>query len=814
MQTIQNSNLNVHARARVAFAVAALMLGAGALRAAEVSVNDFSSICGWSTNAVVCAVGDTVVLPAGEYTINNPRVASISGNTVTALEPGFTGVLDAGSNVGGIIVRPTVGGSGRVFVAILDTATDLGSNQNITLNWLDENNWRAVDGGSGYPNAADDVAIIPIAINPSADNAKNNYAGYNLTIAGGATVGQVFFGSFKPGSLSFRLRPGTTGNATLAFARTDGGTPILAVSGNLATSHNTWVRFPDNSGKLLSFDLSSGLLVDLGYAETDSGSTISHFLFQQGSIFLPAGKRLTFVNGKPGHNGSNGEDSGVEFGTHYALGGTGTIRNDSDMNVRVDSEGDAIFSGTWESGGKRAFSIGNSPVGAGLDFRKATAAGCTMISDGAFSIEPSWGGYDAYRFQYSGSGGIKVGSGENNYDSGTGLDFYTDRLRTVSHVILKSGLLGIWSEHHRSKDWGSEVLTTRVDRLTFGYGLNKLHFWGTGASNTHGATNFVDIVAVDNQNRAQAYVYSTAFWGADAAADETGAKVLTKFEGAANLATNGVIPWMSIIARKKGLLPARVDENGFLYTKARTDGVKLKDATPGSDALVHSASLSLAEDQTVNSLSVGSTNNKDQFLGAGRTLTITSGALYLWDGNSIVGVEGGDKNGRIVFAAPGYVHSIVATNNCAKINLPLVAAQGIAFGAPGGVRVTGDQTGIKEELAVNGCRLVLGTTTTAANLDVDIRVSGGFSVLDVQNVNADFLKKHTLTLQDSGNFPAKVNLGSGTYRVNELFIGGRRMHGGTYGSSASAAVNKDDVHFTGTGVLDVGKSRNMVIYLR
>ena len=790
------------------------LFGASMLFAAEIAVSDFSAICGWSTNAVVCAVGDTVVLPTGEYAINNPRVASISGNTVTALEPGFTGVIDASSNVGGIIVRPAVGGSGRVFVASMDTATVLSNNQSITLNWSDENSWLCVDGGGGCPTAADDVAIIPVSINVTADNAKNNYSGYYLTFDGEITIGQLFFGSFKPGNLNIRLRPGTADNATLAFSRTDGGTPLLAVSGNATTAHNTWVRFVDNGGKNLSLDLSSGLLADLGYVEDGSGSTVAHFLFQQGSISLPAGKRLTFVNGKPGHNGSNGEDSGVEFYAGYVLGGTGTIRNDSDMNLRVDSEGNAIFAGSWESGGKRPRSIPASPVGAGIDFRKATAAGCTMISDGAFSIEPNWGAYDACRFQYSGSGGIKIGSGENNYDSGTGIDFYPDRIRVASHIILNSGLLGIWPEYHRSKDWGSDVLTTRVDRLTFGYGLSKLHFWGAGSTDTHGATNLVDIVAVNHQNRAQAYVYSTAFWGAEAAADETGAKVLTKFEGAANLATNGVIPWMSIIARKKGLLPARVDKDGFLYTKARTDAVKLRDAESGSDALVHSASLSLTADMTVNSLSVGSIYNKDQFLGAGRTLTITSGALYLWDNSSIVGVEGGDKNGRIVFAAPAYVHTIVSTNTCAQINLPLVAAQGIAFGAPGGVRVTGDQTGIEEELAVNGCRLVLGTATTAAQLDVDIRVAGGYSVLDVQNVNADFLRKHKLTLQDSGNYPAKVNLAAGTYRVDQMYVAGKKVRAGTYGSSASGAANVDDDHFSGEGMIMVASGAGLSIIIR
>ena len=131
---------------RLFAATAALLAFAGASRAAEIPVADFSAICGSGANAVVCDVGDTVVLPSGEYTINNPRVASLSGNVATALEPGFTGVLDSGSNVGGIIVRPAVGGSGRVFVASMDTTTVLQNTQSIALNWSDESIWRCVDG--------------------------------------------------------------------------------------------------------------------------------------------------------------------------------------------------------------------------------------------------------------------------------------------------------------------------------------------------------------------------------------------------------------------------------------------------------------------------------------------------------------------------------------------------------------------------------------------------------------------------------------------------------------------------------------------
>lgn len=813
MQTIQNSNLNVHARAKVAFAVAALMLGAGALRAAEVSVNDFSSICGWSTNAVVCAVGDTVVLPAGEYTINNPRVASLSGNTVTALEPGFTGVLDAGSNVGGIIVRPAVGGSGRVFVAILDTDKILGHVENVTLNWADGNSWRALDGGSGYPNAADDVAIIPIAVDEGSNNASQDYSAHVIVVAGEITVGQIFIGSFKnTANTNTRLQPGNDGDATLTFSRTDRISPLLAVTGGGAATKETWVRVKKSSKneRKLSLNLPEGLVVDLGNVGVNTGAP--HFPFKEGSLSIPSGKNLLFINGNPSNGGtSDGTEYGILFDKDYVLSGQGVIRNDSDMHLRVNSEGEAIFKGTWESGGKRGTTNGEDyPFGAGIDFRKMTAEGCSIISDGGFTVEPDPWAYNATRFQYFGSAGIKIGSGRNN--SHTGLAFYPDRLRNVGPVLLNSGLIGVWPEYSSTAD--ADVITSRIDRLTFGLGVSKLHLYGAGSADANRPTNFVDIVSVAQTNRAQAYVFSSAIWGGADSVVDTGAKVKARFRGVDGVAINGAIPWMAVMTRRNGLLPALLDEDGFLYVNARVDGVNLSDVVPGSDALVNNASLALASDLKVNTLSVMSTSGRSQYLGEERTLTIHSGALYLWKGDTTIGVEGGAQNGQIVFAAPAYIHTIAVTNNPAKINLPLVAAQGIAFGAPGGVRVTGDQTGIKEELAVNGCRLVLGTTTTAANLDVDIRVSGGFSVLDVQNVNADFLKKHTLTLQDSGNFPAKVNLGSGTYRVNELFIGGRRMHGGTYGSSASAAVNKDDVHFTGTGVLDVGKSRNMVIYLR
>ena len=785
---------------------------ASVLQASEIAVSDFSAICGWSTNAVVCAVGDTVVLPAGEYTINNPRVASISGNTVTALEPGFTGVIDASSNVGGIIVRPTPGGSGRVFVAILDTDKILGHTENIVVNWNDENSWLCVDGEGGCPNAADDVAMIPTAVDEGSNNASQDYSAHAIVVAGETTVGQIFIGSFKnTANTNTRLQPSNDGDAVLTFSRTDGISPLLAVTGGGAATKEPWVRVKksNKNERNLSLNLPGGLVVDLGNVGVNTGAP--HFVFKNGSLSIPSGKRLLFINGNPSNGGtSDGTEYGIIFDKDYVLSGQGVIRNDSDMHLRVNSEGEAIFKGTWESGGKRGTTNGEDyPFGAGIDFRKMTAEGCSIISDGGITVDLDPWAYNATRFQYFGSAGVKIGSARSN--SSTGLAFYPDRLRNVGPVLLNSGLIGVWPEYSSTAD--ADVITSRIDRLTFGLGVSKLHLYGAGSSDANRPTNFVDIVSVAQTNRAQAYVFSSAIWGGDNYVAATGAKVKAKIRGVDGVAINGAIPWMAVMTRRNGLLPALFDEDGFLYVNARVDGVNLSDAVPGSDALVNNASLVLSSDLTVNTLSVMKPTANGKHIGEGRTLTINSGALYLWKDETIIGVEGGDKNGRIVFAAPGYVHTIALTNNPAQINLPLVAAQGIAFGAPGGVRVTGDQTGIKEELAVNGCRLVLGTETTAAQLDVDIRVAGGYSVLDVRNVNADFLKKHKLTLQDSGNFPAKVNLASGTFHVAEGYIGSRRLKSGTHGSSASGALHVDDVHFSGAGMIYV-KSSGLSLIVR
>lgn len=799
------------------------LFGASMLFAAEIAVSDFSAICGWSTNAVVCAVGDTVVLPTlaeGEYTINNPRVASISGNTVTALEPGFTGVIDSSSNVGGIIVRPTPGGSGRVFVANIDTTDTLKNNFSHLFQWCNAENWTCVygNGENDYPNGTDDVAMIPFGIQN--DYATYDQGGYIVNLLGAGddaevVLGQLFMGTFSTCKMNCHLTGGNT-SGTIRFRRTDGVAPRFAFTGGSAATGESWLRIT-SSVTAPSLDLSQGLAVDLGY--TGSGSPTPHVIFIVGSLNLPEGRRLVFENGRPNYTGgSENTDSGILFAANFALGGTGTIRNDSDMNMRVDSEGDAIFAGLWESGGVHPSEsygglYGGGGAGAGIDFRKATAEGRTVLSDGGIKQKTPTSGYSY--FQDYGCRGIKIG----NSGTGTGLDFYPERIRSVGHVILNSGLFGV--SPGAGGNGNADIITTRVDRLTFGFGLSKLNFYGAQTSETTMASNFVQVVSVEQDNLAQVDLFMSDIFYDDATTGSSLNRMLkVKFDDFGNHAIGGIIPWMAGVSRKRGgLCPPMVDENGFIYYDMPAE-VTMANATADAP-FVRVTTHPLTADKTVNAIRMGSMRNKSSSeygFGAGRTLTVASGAVFLGEYSFVGNSATPESNGTLAFGAPGYVYSTVSatSDRIPQLNAAMAAPQGVAFAglADCGVVLTGDKTGIKKELVVNGTTVILGSATTAAQLDVDIRVAGGFSVLDVQNVNADFLRKHKLTLQDSGNFPAKVNLAAGTYRVDQMYIAGKKMCSGTYGSTASGADNVDDDHFSGEGTILVASGAGLSIFVR
>jgi autotransporter-associated beta strand protein len=103
-----------------------------------------------------------------------------------------------------------------------------------------------------------------------------------------------------------------------------------------------------------------------------------------------------------------------------------------------------------------------------------------------------------------------------------------------------------------------------------------------------------------------------------------------------------------------------------------------------------------------------------------------------------------------------------------------------------------------------------GTVAQSGILDVqhdgglgsgNVSVASGASlILEAGVANTYIASTATLMLTD----PATMNLAfTGMDTISNLVINGVQQMTGTWGSSSSAAANKDDVHFAGTGVLNV-----------
>ena len=94
---------------------------------------------------------------------------------------------------------------------------------------------------------------------------------------------------------------------------------------------------------------------------------------------------------------------------------------------------------------------------------------------------------------------------------------------------------------------------------------------------------------------------------------------------------------------------------------------------------------------------------------------------------------------------------------------------------------------------------VLGNSTNIAVAASDM----GTSTLTLQS-SAAIADQATVRMPAAGTATAKINLAGGVNeKVGWLLYGDKIRRAGTYGSTSSAAANKDDTHFAGTGVLTV-----------
>ena len=142
----------------------------------------------------------------------------------------------------------------------------------------------------------------------------------------------------------------------------------------------------------------------------------------------------------------------------------------------------------------------------------------------------------------------------------------------------------------------------------------------------------------------------------------------------------------------------------------------------------------------------------------------------------------------------------VATNSATRIygEVSLVKAGASEFAVNRAVEATGALAVVEGPFAFTPA----GSWANATN--VAVRGTGRLSLAS----SAAFNRKVRVDIADSG----RIVLADGVaQRVGSLYINGVRKFGGTWGSSASQAKNKDDAHFSGAGVLSVAGGYIMIV---
>lgn len=769
---------------------------------------------------VVAKVGDTIVLPPLKSTKDyyelqdiRPFVLEDDGVTLTAVEPGFTTIIlySVDAATGELVIdeamqlaicAPTPKGEGNVFVA---------ESRKADITWSDLTLWTNITDPTAepsYPNGKDDVAIIPI------------YNDKKCFIDKDVTVGAIYVGwpsiDMSRGTIRIEGKSGSK----LTFDTSDGSQALLRVTGlarwDVVRKESFFYLGNAGANNPMSVAMPNGLIYDCGkhpdYTDTELRDAFNNIRIGNGyttPIEVPEGKIFHIINvdhGNPGGHSQNTQHSNFRWNNGSQVYGKGTIIYDGSAGYFNGALTD--FAGTLIVRNKQKYDrvgIGDRDGGYWL-----YNAGTWGPTNSTLVIE----GHVEYNGVNSSVGVVTYGSAHGWGSWGPG----SNSLHQAG-MVLHGGTY--YQRPQANEDWAAAGITkipNWAEKLVVSNGYSCVKMFKTGVP-----TNRVEFMSLEQANRGTFIVDSTDTQATTEPAEGANANhiIIHGMEkhaiggaGEPGSGTESIIPWMICTKEwaDRAYFPYqgnRMDETNVVCFINKHPTSQVLDEVDNSSAnvFVDTKTIALTEDTTVNSLCVNNNNNKGTALGEGRTLTITSGGLILAGNTSAIGKESeylANTAGTIFFPNPAYIYSTrQSTSEPNQIWASIVAPKGAAISFPGDFVLGGNQTGIDEELAINGTRVTLGSATTDCLLDVPVRLEGGTTKLTLNNT--DTLSQQALYLNDHATIGPKVNVASSekVAKVNKLFINGESVPRGTYGSSSSDAEFVDDEHFVGDGIVQV-----------
>jgi len=769
------------------------------------AVTDVSTYCS-AANALWMRPGDVAMLPDlygnASYEVLNERFATLDRNVLTAQEPGIVGVryVDATyvTNIMGVVILPDAIGDGSVYVF---DETKHGWNDS-AYSWSNPNCWRKVVNGApaasndSFPQYADDIAILPFH--------SHNYS--FIRHLDDITIGGLYAGMIRP-DVSFdcvleRYKDVTT--KTVTFQRTDGQPVRIQVCPNGENNFYSRIRL---GGWPINVVWASDAVIDGASSETDASRCRGFFDVNDTTPFSTntlQGVTLT-IQGLPGY-WINKTECTVKFCGIW--NGTGEIVKKGMGGITFPNDIGG-FSGTFREasapnlGGIGAPAAGFLARGAGASNVIAHVYGC--IAPNATYRTPNINGAG---HGFYGTGGQSVDPTPSQAP-GKGLHMHGGTY--CANAIPNTA-------------WGVGVRDDKVvDVLSVGAGFNFIQM-RTEDNSKGNPINAFTAKTLAQTGKGTLGIYDPSHNSAPASATTNSLFYVLDRMGAETDATGDpltavdypIVPW--IVAPNDSnwsqLYFASFDADGRLVRPGADANTQITQATStNANARIWSRNLdydSSVTNITIQSLYISNGSN-NRWLGADRTLRITSGGLIL-HGQSAIGLPGRADNGRLVLGDathPAYVYSRNNTTDTNNIWSAVSAPGGFVLAYTGNLALGGDQTGIAGEIVVNGGTLALGDAEhgiTLAN-GLPIRVCAGAKLI---LPSRDAVEKNPLKIDGSGGAFGKVELSvdqaCASLAVRDVFESDEwtTLPEGTYGSSESAAEFVRDDLFVGPGVLRVG----------